>query len=115
MNIRFHPNSHQNRHRRGVPCGRPVALQRRIHSFNCRPFSPIGRPQGTPLQWEAKLFGRLRVLILVFIATNLGIKNESKKQTMIFLKAHSRNAAAILWEYESYPSPMSKFKFRLKK
>jgi len=49
--IRCHPNSLKNTHRRGVPRGRPVAFQRRIHCFKCRSYSPIGHPQGAPLRW----------------------------------------------------------------
>ena len=57
--IRCHPNSLKNTHRRGVPRGRPVALQRRIHCFKCRSFSPIGRPRGTPLRWENMAVGMI--------------------------------------------------------
>ena len=49
--IRCHPNSLKNTHRRGVPCGRPVAFQRRITLYYCRSYSPIGHPQGAPLRW----------------------------------------------------------------
>jgi len=49
--IRCHPNSLKNTHRRGAPCGRPVAFQRRITLYYCRSYSPIGHPQGAPLRW----------------------------------------------------------------
>ncbi len=40
-------------HRRGAPCGCPLALKRQMTLCLIRSFRATGQPQGPPLQWMA--------------------------------------------------------------